>query len=215
MSLTFSVLFPLVACSLTKNKVCAIQRQISGDGEKSLLSKVFPIAGELIEQGGKNMDAKWELLKNSKSNEDSAKDGLRLEMNGGFKKTEGKTRPQKAIVEFICDKSRNGLENLPKPDDPYEEAARARWADDDKKDGDKDKDEDKDNDKVDNSDGAPSLQFVRYDTDGKDVDVLRLQWKTKYACEDTSPVPEHWGFFTWFLIMYVSLALLSSRCTAC
>jgi autophagy-related protein 27 len=134
------------------------------------------------------MDAKWEL-KNSKSNDDSTKEGLRLEMNGGFKKADnGKSRSQKAIVEFLCDKSRTGLENLPKPEDPYEDVKDKREEEGDEKEED---------------DGTPSLEFMQYDTDGKDSDILRLQWRTKYACEDAIPVVEHWGFFTWFLIMYV------------
>lgn len=139
------------------------------------------------------MNAKWELLKNSKSHEDSAKDGLRLEINGGFKKIEGKKpRPQKAIIEFLCDKSRSGLENLPHPKNSYGEAKEKEKREEEEEDKDKPKD-----------DGTPSLEFVRYDTDGKDVDVLRLKWMTQYACEDSGPPGEHWGLFTWFLIMYV------------
>lgn len=151
------------------------------------------------------MNAKWELLKNSKSNEDSAKDGLILEINGGFKKIEGgKTRPQKAIVEFLCDRSRTGLENLPHPKNPYEEVKEKREDSKDGKDG-KDSKDDKDGkDGKDGDDGTPSLEFVRYDTDGKDADVLRLKWRTQYACEDIRSEGEHWGLFTWFLIMYVA-----------
>ena len=203
-----------------KTTVCAIQHQSNKEGDSDVLGKVYPIAGELIEQGGANLDAKWELLKNSKSNDDSTKEGLRLEINGGFKKTEsGTKRPQKAIVEFLCDKSRTGLEHLPTPRDPYEESKDKRA---DKDDGDKDEGGDKDKDKGGDKDeglgddGEPSLQFVRYDTDGKDADVLRLLWKTKYACDDANPLPEHWGVFTWFLIMYASYPfLLSGRRTLC
>ena len=57
-----------------------------------------------------------------------------------------------------------------------------------------------------------SLQLVSYKSEGggdNEFDVLRLQWKTKYACEGmTEHKPSsgnksssHWGFFTWFLIM--------------
>jgi hypothetical protein len=128
-------------------------------------------------------------------------------MNGGFKKTEsGKKRSQKAIVEFLCDKSRTGLEHLPTPRDPYEESKDKR-AD---KDAGDDTDEGGDKGEGSEDDGKPSLQFVRYETDGKDVDVLRLLWKTKYACEDASPLVEHWGIFTWFLIMYASYPFFSS-----
>lgn len=132
------------------------------------------------------MNAKWELLKKSKSNEDSTKEGLLLEINGGFKKVDGKPRAQKAFIEFLCDKSRTGLEHLPNPEDPYEEVK------DKRAEGDAEED-----------DGQPSLEFVRYDTDAPDVDVLRLRWRTQHACENAIPPTEHWGLFTWFLIMYV------------
>jgi hypothetical protein len=159
---------------------------ISKDGESDTLGKVYPIAGELVEKGGSNMDAKWALLQNSKSNEDSTKEGLILEINGGFKKGEdgGKKRPQKAIIEFLCDKSRTGLENLPNPEDQYDEVEKREEGEAE-------------------NDGTPSLEYVRYDTDGKDADVLRLRWRTKYACESDTPPGEHWGFLTWFIIMYV------------
>lgn len=151
------------------------------------------------------MNAKWELLKNSKSNDDSTKEGLLLQMNGGFKKTESKkSRPQKAIVEFLCDKSRTGLENLPIPKDPYEEGKKKREGnkEGDDKEGD-DKEGEEDGNKEGEDDGSPSLEFVRYETEGKDADILRLRWKTKHACEDAIPPVDRWGFFTWFLIMYV------------
>lgn len=134
------------------------------------------------------MNAKWELLRKSKSHEDSKKEGLLLELNGGFKKVdEKKSRPQKAFIEFLCDPSRTGLEHLPNPEDPYEEVKEKRAE------GDAEED-----------DGTPSLEFVRYDTDAPDVDVLRLRWRTQHACENAIPPTEHWGLFTWFLIMYVS-----------
>lgn len=164
-----------------------------------MLRKVFPIAGELREKGGGDMNAKWELLKNSKSVEDSAKEGLLLEINGGFKSGEsGKKRDQKAIIEFLCDRERTGLENLPNPENPYEDVKDKR-ADDENPD-----------------DGTPSLEFRRYDTDGSDVDVLRLRWRTQYACEDGRPATQRWGFFTWFLIMYVfPCAVLFSKFQCC
>jgi len=147
------------------------------------------------------MNAKWELLKNSKSNDDSTKEGLLLQMNGGFKKTESKKpRPQKAIIEFLCDKSRTGLENLPTPKDPYEEGKEKR--EEGNKEGD-DKEGEEDGNKEGEDDESPSLEFVRYETEGKDADILRLRWRTKHACEDAIPPVDRWGFFTWFLIMYV------------
>lgn len=164
-------------------RVCAIEHQISDEDGDDVLGRVYPIAGELHENKGNYMNAKWELLKNSKSNDDPTEEGLLLVMNGGYKLEDGKSRPQKAVVKFLCDKSRTGLENLPKPENPYEEGK------DKREEGGEEED-----------DGSPSLQFVSY-TEANDADVLELKWKTKYACEDANPVVEHWGFFTWFLII--------------
>lgn len=169
------------------------------------------------------MDVKWTLLRESSSNDDSAKDGLSLEITGGFNKVDGKKKPQKAIVEFLCDRKRDGLENLLDPEDKYEspKAKTKREEDGDKKDDDKKDDEKKDDGKKDDDkkdegseDDAESasLQFVRYDQGNTEYDVLRLQWRTKYACEDQTDVDDGettagWGFFTWFiLIAFLSTA---------
>ena len=40
-----------------------------------------------------------------------------------------------------------------------------------------------------------------------DYEVLRVEWTTKFACRNVSDGQTssgtHWGFFTWFIIMYV------------
>ena len=50
-----------------------------------------------------------------------------------------------------------------------------------------------------------SLKFLKYGPDIADdtVDLLRLEWRTKYACEDAPKenVSTGWGFFTWFILM--------------
>jgi len=154
------------------------------------VSDVYPIAGELSDvDGGKPLNAKWDRLKTSKANADVGKEGLRLELHGGFRKENGKNRPQKAIVELVCDRTRTGLENLPKPEDGYDEVVRRR---DEEKAGD---------------DGTPSLEFTGY-TSEEEIDVLRLNWRTEYACEDSKDKENksksgRWGFFTWFIIVYV------------
>ncbi|KAG9244367.1 autophagy protein-like protein Atg27 [Calycina marina] len=167
------------------SRVCAITRTITTEHDD--IEAVFPIAGELKNVGGKAMDAKWERLKTSSANADIQKEGLRVVMNGGFKTEDGKKRSQKAIIEFVCDKSRTGLENLPKPEDEYDEVNKKR---EEEKAGD---------------DGTPSLTFVSYAAEDT-LDVLRLDWKTQYACEDSKEQqdqerPRGWGFFTWFIIV--------------
>jgi autophagy-related protein 27 len=58
------------------------------------------------------------------------------------------------------------------------------------------------------SNGVSSLRYLGYEKDNpdKDVDILKLEWDTKYACESQEDEDDvvksgHWGFFTWFLIM--------------
>jgi hypothetical protein len=74
-----------------------------------------------------------------------------------------------------------------------------------------DKKDDKKDDKEELVEDA-SLKLISYKAEGQgddEFDVLRLEWKTKYACEGmTEHKPtsgknssSHWGFFTWFLIM--------------
>ena len=104
---------------------------------------------------------------------------------------------QMAIIEFVCDKERTGLEG------------------DEKDDRDKDEDDTEDEkfrrreeeDETDSPKGK-SLKFNSYKEeklDKKTVGVLRLEWRTKYACEDASgglgESSGRWGFFTWFIIM--------------
>jgi hypothetical protein len=138
---------------------------------------VFPIAGELIENKGGNLDAKWTLFKDSKSASESSKDGVILELNGGVRFDDG------------VNKNRTGLENLPNPN--YEENVAARGAIAKLEEGEKEPE----------LDGEPSLKYLKYDTDRKDIDILRLEWRTKYACSPEDTPSQHWGFFTWFIIM--------------
>ena len=142
------------------------------------------------------MNAKWERLKTSTSHDDSKKEGVRVELNGGFRKLESSTRYQKAIVEFICDKTRTGLEHLYDPEDKYTEKVK-------REESDKEKDEVDENDP-----NSSSLEFFDYDQAGE-VDILRLRWRTKYACEDSKEKQDaekagHWGFFTWFILVYAT-----------
>ena len=173
--------------------VCAIKRLVKEDSD--IFEEAIPIAGDLRGNGGKDMNAKWARLKTSSSHADSEKEGLRLEMNGGFHNTESGKRAQKAIVEFICDKDRTGLETLSDPEDKHAEEVVKRAEGDDAND--------------DGSD-SPSLRIVRYDEGSDGVDILRLEWRTKWACESAKDEKDaekgtHWGFFTWFILMCLFL----------
>jgi hypothetical protein len=176
---------------LIADLVCAFER-ITDDSGSDTLSPAFPIAGELKLQGGGDMNAKWERLTDSNSHADADKDGLRVELNGGFRGQGKEKRKQKAIVEFICDKWRKGDENLWDPEDKYDDGKSKR----------------EETDPADDDPNSPSLTFLSYTPDKGDADVLRLEWRTKYACESSKEEEDeknaqHWGFFTWFIIMYV------------
>lgn len=132
---------------------------------------MIPVAGDI---DGRHTDEELKRLKTSDAV--AGKEGLRLTLNGGlYDKVK-----QKAVVEFICDRDRTGLE------------------------GEKGETE---------TETEKSLKFVSYDTDDKELHVLRLEWKSKYACEivTSDPPPDQggssWGFFTWFIIMYVGFDL--------
>jgi hypothetical protein len=180
---------PYSWCPTNRRTVCAIRRTVT-DGS-DVFDEAIPIAGELKEKGGGDLDAKYERLKTSSSHADSGKEGIRIIMNGGFRKLESGKRKQKAIVEFVCDRNRTGLEHLYDPEDKYT-----------------DKMKQEENDGVDNDDQKDSsLQFVSYDEGEGDVDVLRLLWRTMHACEDAKDEKDaekarHWGLFTWFILMY-------------
>lgn len=166
---------------------------ISQDDGADIFVNAIPIAGELKEKGGDHIDSKWTRLKTSDSSTDSEKEGLRLTINGGFRKDadSGKTKSQKANIEFLCDKDLEGDENLWNPEDQYDDKFKRQEA------------------------GNSSLTFLKYDQSNADVDVLHLQWSTKYACESSkqeedAKKSEHWGFFTWFILMYDSHSIFPS-----
>lgn len=225
----------------SSTRICAIERELNDDGAMESQKRekqhgpdgtiigVIPIAGEFIHHHGGRMDPKWTRLKTSSSNSDSEKEGLRLELHGGrYPFSERHGRKQKAIIEFICDHDRTGLEGLGgdsgKADAagsslPWASSNKAVTFDDDDDDDDDDNDDDDDggtppeddddddNDKED--DDGKSLRFIRYEPTDEDAheDTLRLEWRTKYACEGIRDEEgekkgtRHWGFFTWFIIM--------------
>ncbi|KAK2011804.1 hypothetical protein LZ32DRAFT_606062 [Colletotrichum eremochloae] len=190
-------------------RVCAIERTIHpGPDSKDEVEKVIPIAGELGDHGGRALDAKPERLKSSDSNSDAKKEGVRLILNGGSYPLGRSGRNQKAIIEFICDPNKTGLEGEFKPEDQYDGSQfRAREDDKDGKDDDGPSPVEKQL-LMPNS----SLIWNSYGPSEKDdMDVLRMTWYTKYACEDAFGKPpseggsgdtsSHWGFFTWFFVL--------------
>lgn len=188
-------------CS-SNTRVCAIERQY--EGNVSIVSKVVDIAGDYTVTGhGGPLDPEITRLKNSDSHGDSEREGLRVVLNGGRYTHDGKTEKQKAIIEFICDRNVSGSEGFDAEQQTVDSTMFSSMGkrEDGEDDGDNEQPELPDLDK------GKSLQFVDYKLEGDDVRVLRLDWRTKYACEgikDDSPAEDKkggWGFFTWFLII--------------
>ena len=164
---------------------------------------VIPIAGQDVLNGHKAIDLKWSLLSSSPSNKDSEREGVRLEMHGGLYREDKASKgiKQEAVVEFICDRERTGLE-----DDVRRFSTRAEGAEDDGDDEDEDVDEPEEDEPEVDSDKDRSLRFISYGN-RKDGKVLRLEWRTKHACQGHRDEQKeankkaHWGGFTWFIII--------------
>lgn len=177
--------------------------------KEDFVDKVVAIAGNLQDHGGTGFDVEAKRLKDSDSNSDSQKEGVLLVLKGGKNPLDGpvkERRPQKAVLEFICDHDKTGLEG--------------EWRSEDRYDGDDKKLRRRDDEKEEEGESALEHQLKHDDTallwegykpEG-DEDVLRLTWKTKYACEekrdddkpdndDDETSKGSWGFFTWFVIM--------------
>ncbi|KAF2828206.1 hypothetical protein CC86DRAFT_465942 [Ophiobolus disseminans] len=198
-------------------RVCGLREDINlATGGNSTVTPI-DIAGTYASQNGRSIDAKFELLRNSKSNADGGREGVRATLNGGRFPFDDQKKGinQRAIIEFVCDKERDGLEGDEKEGGDLE----------DDKDSDKEKEKDGDDKKEGKlrrredggkgkcEDNDHSLRFCGYqrEDEGKDHEVgtLRLEWRTKYACEDAPPVDggSHWGFFGWFfIILFLAIA---------
>lgn len=184
-------------------QVCGVEEVYHRDGSHDTF-KVQPIAGEFTASHGRALDPRWTRLKGSASNEDAEREGLRLELNGGKYPENKEGKPHKAIVEFLCDAELTGNEGF---EDAKEQRLVRRAEGESEKDGDGEGEPD-DEVTLPDLDKDKSIEFVSFKTEGEDqTKVLRLRWKTKYACENAEkpPPPEKkghsWGFFTWFLIM--------------
>ena len=176
-------------------RVCAKEYDYK-DGNDGLLRRAIAIAGEYTTTNGRALDPKFTRLKDSASNSDD-KEGVLVELHGGKYPNTKSGTPQKAIIEFLCDHDVTGNEGFKDQSDladpKYYGAMETR-----------DDDENEEPDLPD-LDKGKNLQFVSYKEE-KDVEVLRMRWKTKFACEgaaDKAPsdVSAGWGFFTWFIII--------------
>jgi hypothetical protein len=190
-------------------RICAINREYR-EGREPFISHVIPIAGDYSTRNGRLIDPSFTRLNGSDSHSDAKLEGVRVELHGG----QYKKQDQKAIIEFICDKDMEGNEGFDTKASEMRRRRKERVMEDD--DGDDD-----DEDPLPDLNKGKAIQFVSFgpERDNK-VGVLRLTWKTKYACEsqagtepDDGDKPDGegkkssgWGFFTWFLIVAFLLA---------
>ena len=177
------VCFRLHALTCSVYLVCGFVKDTVGDGNGQS-QWGYPIAG-LDPMGGGAKDPVFTRL----SQIDENKQGLRIKMAGGEYRSsmDGKTKKAGAVIDFTCDPDRSGLEGLGTiEDEPVEEKSRRS------EDGD-------------NKDSAGSLQFKSFEPDDDGVYLLKLDWRTRYGCDNyqrgKANSSSHWGFFTWILIM--------------
>ncbi|KAF2843757.1 hypothetical protein M501DRAFT_994786 [Patellaria atrata CBS 101060] len=195
-------------CPSIGTRICGIEEEYFKDNNNHGVKKVVPIAGNFETTSGGSIDPKITRLKTSSSSADTKKEGVRVELHGGKWVDPSKhTIKQKAIIEFLCDPDRTGLEEAEEDKRPTEPSD-----DDDSSDTEKAKRraENSEDDEDGSDNKKASLRFLSYKTQGEGKDetgVLRLEWLTKHACEkredgnDAGGPSDHWGFFTWFIII--------------
>ena len=184
------------------NLVCAISTLFNYVEHRNETSQRIPIAGDYTTSGaggGGHFDPTWTRLSTSSTQSDREKEGIRLKMGGGSNPYKN-SKPQKAVVEFLCDR-KNETEEQRKTLSMRD----AEEGDDEGNDkGGKSDEEKRAEEKTDDGKGG-TLKFQSYVEVG-DEEMLSLEWKTRYACEDAKDSGSksssgHWGFFTWFIIM--------------
>lgn len=182
----------------TGTYVCGAVTIIPEEGDGTGFPDAYiPIAGNYVLENGHSLDPTITRLKKI----DSEREGVRVALHGGkhpFDDKKGVT--QQAIIDFVCDPDRDGLEKHG-GDEGEDKGKRAEEAD-----STNDDDSSENNDSNEKTNDGSSLRFISYGHE-EDVgsDVLRLEWLTKYACEgfegDEDSNSNSWGFFTWLIIL--------------
>lgn len=187
--------------------VCGIQRTYPSDDEsQSFVRKVIPIAGDLVDHGGHEFEFEAALLKASKENPD--REGLRLTLKGGAYPLDGPNkRNQKAVIDFLCDPELEGTEGEWATEGQREDGKEQRSLATDASLFGRDQIVGLDEGEEQLMKEGAALKFISYGREkGEDTDdALRLEWRTKYACESSNGEEKSgsWGFFTWLVIVYV------------
>ncbi|KAL8930103.1 MAG: hypothetical protein Q9172_000188 [Xanthocarpia lactea] len=182
-------------------RICGIRRLVNTFENSTIIQEAIPIAGLYPLHGGTQLDPKITRLKTSSSASDREKEGFRLELHGP-KYPDKDPKKQKAVIEFLCaDKA----EETKKRRKERDLVASKRGNDEDEDDGEEDHSA---TGEITEDGHGGTVRYIDFGMVG-DSQVLSLEWRTKYACENAkgedkgSSSSGHWGFFTWFIIMYV------------
>ncbi|KAI9932129.1 hypothetical protein MW887_009638 [Aspergillus wentii] len=185
-------------CGTSKN-ICGFRYTTSLDHTDDH-DTAFPIAG-LDHLGHGTKDPEVTRLRKL----DSAQDGLLVKLSGGeYVDEEKKKKDASAVIEFKCDPDRSGLEGLETAED-LEMRLRARAESNTGMDMQQNNGTGGDGETVDPAN--TSLQFKSFGPGDDNSYVLKLDWRTKYACDDYlkdnpgEASSNHWGFFTWLIII--------------
>ncbi|KAL8860731.1 MAG: hypothetical protein Q9178_002761 [Gyalolechia marmorata] len=184
-------------------RICGIRRLVNTVENSTIIQEVIPIAGQYTLHDGTQLDPKITRLKTSSSASDREKEGFRLELHGP-KYPDKDPKKQKAVIEFLCaDKAEETKKRRRERD-----LVASKRGNDDDDDEEEEEDHSATGEVAEDGHGG-TLKYIDFAMVG-DSQVLSLEWRTKYACEnakgeDKGSSSGHWGFFTWFIIMYVDL----------
>jgi len=201
--------YNLVCCrfaDMYSSLVCGFRQTKALDGS-SEIGYAFPIVG-LEHMGHGAKDPEITRLKKL----DSSREGLLIKMSGGeYKDESGKKKDAGAVIEFQCDPDRTGLEGLQDIQDAKRkkkrQAAAMAVAMADEGSGNGNGNGNGTNEDLNDDDPNKSLKFVSFGPGDDNSYVLKLDWRTKYACDNyvrdnkDNQSSGHWGFFTWLIIM--------------
>ena len=179
--------------------VCGIRRLVNTFENSTIFQEAIPIAGQYTLHDGTQLDPKITRLKTSSSASDREKEGFRLELHGP-KYPDTDPKKQKAVIEFLCADKAEETKIRRKERD----LVASKRGNDDENDGEEDHSA---TGEIAEDGHGGTVKYIDFAMVG-DSQVLSLEWRTKYACEnakgeDKGSSSGHWGFFTWFIIMYV------------
>ncbi|KAL9028573.1 MAG: hypothetical protein Q9196_003077, partial [Gyalolechia fulgens] len=186
------------------SRVCGIVTLINTISNVSVFEGAIAIAGHYILDHGVGLDPQITRLKTSPSASDREKEGFRLELHG-LKYPGNNGLKQKAVIEFLCQDQAENKGSEERDLSPIT-AKRKAVEEDVVMEADDDEEDHSATGEVADDGHGGTLTYKSYDV-VDETKVLSLEWKTKYACENSkgndseSKNSNHWGFFTWLIII--------------